>query len=156
MLGFGGDSKAFALGHSPTPTTAFPVPRFSEPSVLFSSTGVLQWDHALAHRIPKIPATTAIVNRLTAAPQLIPVSTSGDSRLWNEYIERYDYLGHKPLPGAQQRYFAAIDNQVVAAFGFGAAAWKTAPRDEFIGWSRERREANLALIVNNARFLILP
>ncbi len=91
-----------------------------------------------------------------STPQLRRVSTPADSRLWNEYIERYHYLGYKPLPGAQQRYFAAIDRQIVAAFGFGAAAWKTAPRDDFIGWNRERREANLALIVNNARFLILP
>ena len=40
--------------------------------------------------------------------------------------------------------------------GFGAAAWKTAPRDEFIGWSPAVRQRNLALVVNNARFLILP
>ena len=40
--------------------------------------------------------------------------------------------------------------------GFGAAAWQTAPRDRYIGWSHERRQANLHLVVNNARFLILP
>ena len=40
--------------------------------------------------------------------------------------------------------------------GFGAAAWQTAPRDRYIGWSREQRKRNLHLIVNNARFLILP
>ena len=41
-------------------------------------------------------------------------------------------------------------------FGFGAAAWKTAPRDRFVGWTPERRRRNLPLVVNNARFLILP
>ena len=35
-------------------------------------------------------------------------------------------------------------------------AWKTAPRDRFIGWRPSERERNLQLIVNNARFLILP
>ena len=40
--------------------------------------------------------------------------------------------------------------------GFGAAAWKTAPRDLFIGWSPECRQRNLPLVDNNARFLILP
>ncbi len=50
--------------------------------------------------------------------------------LWNEYIERYHYLGHKPLPGAQLRYFIKTPNeQVVALIGFGAGAWKIAPRD---------------------------
>ena len=39
---------------------------------------------------------------------------------------------------------------------FGASAWKTQPRDEFIGWTHEQRERNLHLIINNARFLILP
>ncbi len=40
--------------------------------------------------------------------------------------------------------------------GFGAAAWKTGPRDAWIGWSRAQRHRNLWGIVNNARFLILP
>jgi hypothetical protein len=44
----------------------------------------------------------------------------------------------------------------VALLGFGAAAWKTAPRDDYIGWSAQQRKKNLHLIVNNARFLILP
>jgi len=46
--------------------------------------------------------------------------------------------------------------EIVALFGFGAAAWKTAPRDHFIGWNKEQRENNIHLVVNNARFLILP
>jgi hypothetical protein len=76
--------------------------------------------------------------------------------LWNEYIDRYHYLGYKPLPGAQLRYFAAAGEQVVALLGFGAAAWMTAPRDAWIGWSGAQRERNLSGVVNNARFLILP
>jgi hypothetical protein len=79
-----------------------------------------------------------------------------NSILWNEYIERYHYLGYKPLPGAQLRYFVTANNLPLALLGFGAAAWQTAPRDQFIGWSREQRERNLPYVVNNARFLILP
>ncbi len=82
--------------------------------------------------------------------------TKTTSALWNEYIERYHYLGHSPLPGAQLRYFITAGEQVVALTGFGAAAWQTAPRDQFIGWSHDQRKKNLHLIVNNARFLILP
>jgi hypothetical protein len=76
--------------------------------------------------------------------------------LWNAYIERHHYLGHQPLPGAQLRYFVRAAGQIIAALGFGASAWKTKPRDEMIGWTIEQRRANLHLIVNNARFLILP
>ena len=84
------------------------------------------------------------------------VSNKSDSKLWNEYIDRYHYLGYKTLPGAQLRYFARSDEGLLALFGFGAAAWKTAPRDNFIGWTPSVREDRLHLIVNNARFLILP
>ncbi|HXW69620.1 MAG TPA: DUF4338 domain-containing protein [Dissulfurispiraceae bacterium] len=78
------------------------------------------------------------------------------SALWNEYIDRYHYLGYTPLPGAQLRYFVKSGEQVLALLGFGAAAWKTAPRDEYIGWDADTRKRNLHLIINNARFLILP
>ena len=50
----------------------------------------------------------------------------------------------------------ARDGLPLALLGFGAAAWKTAPRDRFVGWSPAVRERNLPLLVNHARFLILP
>ena len=84
------------------------------------------------------------------------VREKSESRLWNELIERYHYLGHKPLPGAQLRYLVYSSNQPVALLGFGAAAWMSAPRDRYIGWSHEQRKRQLHLVVNNARFLILP
>lgn len=95
------------------------------------------------------------VNKLRNV-RLEQVLTKNDAKLWNEYIDRYHYLGHKTLPGAQLRYFARSDEGLLALFGFGAAAWKTAPRDNFIGWTPGIRERRLHLIVNNARFLILP
>jgi len=88
--------------------------------------------------------------------QLQPVRSRADARLWNEYIHRYHYLGHKTLPGAQMRYFVRSHDQPVALLGFGASAWQVAPRDQFIGWSHEQRKRNLHLVINNARFLILP
>ncbi|MDI6773542.1 MAG: DUF4338 domain-containing protein [bacterium] len=78
------------------------------------------------------------------------------SHLWNEYIDRYHYLGYQPLPGAQLRYFAYAQDRPLALLGFGAAAWKTRVRDDFIGWTARQREARLHRLVNNARFLILP
>jgi len=84
------------------------------------------------------------------------VDTKTKSRLWNEYIDRYHYLGHAPLPGAQLRFFVWSENKLLALLGFGAAAWCVAPRDAYIGWSADQRKRNLHLVVNNARFLILP
>ena len=45
---------------------------------------------------------------------------------------------------------------ILPILGFGAAAWKTQPRDEFIGWTPDQRRKFVHLIVGNARFLILP
>lgn len=87
---------------------------------------------------------------------LHPVCTRQYSSLWNELIERYHYLGYTPLPGAQIRYLVRTGPYLLAALGFGAAAWKLSPRDRFIGWTAEQRVRNLHLVVNNARFLILP
>jgi Domain of unknown function (DUF4338) len=78
------------------------------------------------------------------------------SRLWNEYVQRYHYLGYTPLSGAQMRYFVAIDGQFLALLSFGASAWHLAPRDQFIGWSPSQRDQRRHLVINNARFLILP
>ncbi len=44
----------------------------------------------------------------------------------------------------------------IGAIGFGAAAWKVAARDRWIGWGCTEREACLGRVLNNARFLILP
>jgi hypothetical protein len=88
--------------------------------------------------------------------QLRLLDTRTESRLWNEFIHRYHYLGYQPLPGAQLRYWVYAGDQLVALLGFGAAAWMCAPRDQFIGWNHDQRQKNLHRVVNNARFLILP
>lgn len=84
------------------------------------------------------------------------VTKGRNSSLWNELIGRYHYLGYNPLPGAQMRFLVFGRSQLLAALGFGASAWKVASRDCWIGWTHEERTRNLHLIVNNARFLILP
>ncbi len=84
------------------------------------------------------------------------ITSKSQSALWNEYIHRYHYLGYTPLPGAQLRYIVMSRRDILALLGFGAAAWKTAPRDNFVGWNAHQRQKSLHLIANNARFLILP
>ena len=88
--------------------------------------------------------------------QLQLVTQRHDSHRHNEYIDRYHYLGYQPLPGAQLRYFVWADQRIIALLSFGAAAWTIKPRDRFIGWNANQRQKHLHLVVNNARFLILP
>ena len=79
------------------------------------------------------------------------------SSLWNELIQRYHYLGYRPLSGAQMRYLVwSADGRLLAALGFGASAWQVKSRDQYIGWNHPQRAWGLHRIVNNARFLILP
>ena len=73
-----------------------------------------------------------------------------EGKLWNEFVARYHYLGYKTLVGAQMRYAVHDrDGWPVAMLGFSTAAWKLAPRDTFIGWTRHLREKNLPLVVDN-------
>ena len=88
--------------------------------------------------------------------RLHPVSTRSESRLWNEAIARFHYLGYTPLTGAQQRYLVRSDQGLLGAIGFGASAWRVKPRDAWIGWDSDQRRSGLHRIVNNARFLLLP
>ena len=85
------------------------------------------------------------------------VRETREGKLWNEFVARYHYLGFKTLVGAQMRYAVHDRNGwPVAMLGFSTAAWKLALRDSFIGWTPQKREKNLPLVVDNPRFLILP
>jgi hypothetical protein len=78
------------------------------------------------------------------------------SSLWNELIDRYHYLGYRRMGGAQMRFFVRAAGELVALLGFSAAAWRVAPRDDFIGWTEPQRKRHLHLVVDNSRFLLLP
>jgi hypothetical protein len=72
-------------------------------------------------------------------------------------LARYHYLGFKNSFGENLRYLIRDrKGRPLACLLFGAAAWKTACRDRFIGWTEGQRKAGLRLIVNNSRFLVLP
>lgn len=104
------------------------------------------------------PLESAVTGSVEDLPGLRLEAVKGreDSALYNGLIDRYHYLGYTPLPGAQLRYLIRFDGGVLGVLGFGAAAWKVAPRDRWIGWDTGAREAHLPRVLNNARFLILP
>ncbi|MBW2218192.1 MAG: DUF4338 domain-containing protein [Deltaproteobacteria bacterium] len=105
--------------------------------------------------IPAIHSTNLPVQKLRGLT-LQRVKTAQQSAVYNALIDRYHYLGYSPMAGAQVRYLFKWEQGLLGAIGFGASAWKIAPRDLYIGWKPLVREKNLHLIVNNARFLILP
>ena len=84
------------------------------------------------------------------------VRQTPDEGVWDYLIDRHHYLGSPWIVGASLKYLAYLDDRLVACLGWGSAAWKVAARDRLIGWDRDQRERNLAKVVNNVRFLILP
>jgi hypothetical protein len=59
--------------------------------------------------------------------------------------------------GENVQYLAKdAQGRELAVMVFGAAAWKVAARDQFIGWSVQQRSQHLGGIANQQRFLILP
>jgi hypothetical protein len=86
------------------------------------------------------------------------VSGQATERAWvKKVLSRFHYLGFNGSIGENLQYVIQ-DHQErrLACLVFGAAAWTCQDRDQFIGWSAQQRERNLALIANNTRFLILP
>lgn len=72
-------------------------------------------------------------------------------------LDKYHYL--KGLKTVGERLFYAIVDENGDWLGvavFMAAARRLRHRDRWIGWSEEQRRRRLPLIVNNARFLLLP
>ncbi len=101
-------------------------------------------------------SVTASAGALARDLRIEIADTDEQKSLWNEYVDRYHYLGYTPMAGAQLKYLVYHKDRLLALLGFGASAWKIAPRDWYIGWSDQKRQKNLNLVVNNARFLILP
>lgn len=82
---------------------------------------------------------------------------SPDHVLFSRYLARHHYLGFRGPVGENIAYLARDrQGRDLACLLFGAAAWKTKPRDAWIGWNDTTRARRLPLLANNSRFLILP
>ena len=80
-----------------------------------------------------------------------------DDKLFNCLLARYHYLGYKGIVGENIKYLVrSCSGRPLACLLFGSAAWKTNPRDSFIGWDSLNRKKKLSYLTNNMRFLILP
>jgi hypothetical protein len=79
-----------------------------------------------------------------------------DDYIWKYLLHHHHYLGIPRLVGEHLRYFAYLNDQIVACVAWASAAWKVKSRDNYIGWDESKKCRNLHLIANNTRFLILP
>jgi uncharacterized protein DUF4338 len=93
------------------------------------------------------------------SPLQIQVVESGqaDYQRFQRYLVQYHYLGYGGPVGENIGYLVRDpQGRELACVLFGAAAWKAASRDQWIGWSAPQRARALPFIANNSRFLVLP
>lgn len=84
------------------------------------------------------------------------ISGRPQTELWNEYVERYHYLGYRKPFGCALRYLVAAEPGLVGCVLVAGAAKALGRRDRWIGWSDVERMKRLPWVVNNTRFLIFP
>lgn len=90
------------------------------------------------------------------SPLRIVEAGGAERYLWDYLVHHYHYLGRPKLVGEHLKQLVFIEAQVVGCLGWASAAWKSAPRERWIGWSVAEKRARLHLLTNNVRFLILP
>ncbi len=78
--------------------------------------------------------------------------------LFKELLGKHHYLGYAMPFGARLQYLVYVNRphrEVVGCVQFSSPAWRMRARDEWIGWTEERRKVALQHVVNNSRFLVL-
>lgn len=86
-----------------------------------------------------------------------PVANTHETQLFRALLQQYHYLGYRGPVGENLQYLIHDrHSRLLGCLLYGAAAWRMADRDRFIGWDESARQQNLWLIANNMRFLILP
>jgi len=104
---------------------------------------------------PSVSCTLAELGEVRVKP--ISSRYTNESKVWRTLLEKYHYLGAGPLCGAQIRYIVESNNYgYIGALAFTSATWALKSRDDYIGWSKRARRANLGKVVTNSRFLLVP
>lgn len=88
--------------------------------------------------------------------ELHEVGSDADRRaLFESLLAQEHYLGYRSTVGENLKYLLCQeDGRPLAAWLFGAAAWRCEARDRWIGWSESERSQGLSRVTNNTRFLI--
>jgi len=103
--------------------------------------------------IAEIPLTDAEAN----LDELVVRPIGCEERLgWRLYMQRYHYLGWRPVVGEHLLYAAYLDTELVALLGWGSAALHVPARERFVGWDEQTKRRHLHLVATNVRFLVLP
>ena len=116
--------------------------------------------HRLVAPPPRSWSATPVLDGLSEVSPLKLVEVSGQAQGRAEVraaLAEFHYLGYRTPVGENLQYVVRDRaDRLLAVLVFGAAAWKCAGRDRWIGWTAQQRQGRLGWIANNHRFLILP
>jgi hypothetical protein len=102
------------------------------------------------------PITEPLAGLLPLRVEAVPAGHP-DRAVFSRYLSEHHYLGYSGPVGETVSYLVRDRRgRDLACALFGAAAWKTKPRDAWIGWDADTRARRLSWMANNQRFLILP
>ncbi len=127
----------------------------SLPPPVRSSNNAFRHRNAAAIVLDQTPITAKLAE-LTPV-RVLPVANATQAQLFQGLMQTHHYLGYSGPVGQNLRYLAwDRHDRPLCGLLFGAAAWRLACRDRFIGWDQTTRAQGLSRIANNMRFLILP
>jgi hypothetical protein len=118
----------------------------------------LKTQQAGVKAIDFVEPTTTITREIGELPRpdFKIAHDSASRQLWNYLIDTYHYKGCRIVVGRHIKYLVYVEGQLIACFAFADAVLQLHSRDQWLGWNGQQRAANLHLIINNVRFLILP
>jgi hypothetical protein len=98
----------------------------------------------------------APLGQLQPLAWLQPALGSAEAARFAAYLAHYHYLGWRVV-GENLKYLVQDRHgRDLACLLFGAAAWRAAARDKFLGWDESQKAVGLSRVANNTRFLVLP
>jgi hypothetical protein len=114
-----------------------------------------KWGESQA--VPAAAPVESALGELLPLTLEIPARGSEGQRRFGAYLAHYHYLGFERTVGENLQYLVwDAQGREVAALLFGAAAWRVAARDAWIGWTDAQRQKRIQQLTNNTRFLIFP
>jgi len=84
------------------------------------------------------------------------VRRTPEEALFNSLLQQHHYLGYTQPVGEHLKYLVFARGRPVACLAWSSAPRHLGSRDRFIGWDKQARLKNIALLAYNTRFLILP
>lgn len=84
------------------------------------------------------------------------VRRTADETRFDVLLETHHYLGYTQPVGEHLKYLVFSCETPVACLAFSSAPRHLGARDRFVGWTAPVRRRNIAGVVYNTRFLVLP